>query len=134
MTDKNEAPMKKFRTTNLVMILGVLIFVLSLVIPKVMPQIVNEINVSLSCTAGEALSRGDIAAIKAADGLCYKADADASTLRPAVGMVIASVASKGGAKLARDGIVSGLTNLTRGAPIYLSTTAGATTQSEPAAY
>lgn len=83
-------------------------------------------------TAGEALTTGDVVAIKAADGLVYKADADEATLRPAVGIVGLGGASGGRVEIIVQGRVSGFSDLTKGAMAYLSGTAGALTQSAPA--
>lgn len=88
--------------------------------------------VRFSGTAGETLSIGDVVCIKDSDGLVYKADANDSALRPAVGIV-----SKGGASntvvgVTVIGIFGGYTSLSEGTNVYLSETAGGTTQSSPA--
>lgn len=85
----------------------------------------------ISATAGETLTEGQMVAIKAADGYAWKADADVSTARPAIGVI-----GKGGTvgtkvEIITSGILGGFSGLTKGAPAYLSETAGAITQSAP---
>lgn len=87
--------------------------------------------VRVGATAGETLATGDIVAIKAADGLAYKADADDATLRPAVGVIGSGGVSGAGVEVVVSGLISGHTGLTPGALAYLSGTAGAVTQAAP---
>jgi hypothetical protein len=87
--------------------------------------------VRISLTAGETLTKGQMVAIKAADGYAYKADADVSTLRPAIGIVGTGAAAGASVEVIVEGIVTGWTSQTIGAPGYLSETAGAVTQSAP---
>ncbi len=86
----------------------------------------------MSCTAGETLTSGNIVAIKAADGKCYKADADDATLRPAVGLIGKGGAASAAVEVIITGIITGWTGQTIGAPGYMSGTAGAVTQAAPA--
>lgn len=86
------------------------------------------------CVAGEALTTGAVLTMKASDGLCYKADADDATLRPAIGIAASGASSGGSVGVITAGIVGGGSSLTKGGAVYLSTTAGATTQTQPAAY
>ena len=84
-----------------------------------------------AATAGETLTVGQAVCIKAADGLAWKADADDSSLRPAVGVV-----GKGGSateivEIVTRGILTGQTAASPGTRIFLSTTAGGKTASEP---
>lgn len=87
--------------------------------------------VRVGVTAGETLTRGDLVAIKAADGLAYKADADDATLRPAVGIIGTGGATGVKVEVVVTGKISGFTGLTPGALAYLSGTAGAATQAAP---
>lgn len=87
--------------------------------------------VRISATAGETLALGDVVCIKAADSRAWKADADSSTLRPAVGVI-----GKGGAagttvEIVLEGVLAGQTAASAGARLFLSATAGAITTSEP---
>jgi hypothetical protein len=83
--------------------------------------------------AGEALATGDVVCIKDADGLAYKADADAVALRPAVGIIGLGAAAAGDpVEIITHGILRGWASLSEGQNAYLSTMAGAVTQSAPA--
>jgi len=85
----------------------------------------------ISATTGQAITAGQMVAIADADGYAYKADADVSTLRPAVGIAGASAASGAKVEIIVSGVISGWSSLTEGSPGYLSETAGAVTQSTP---
>ncbi len=85
----------------------------------------------VSAVAGETLTTGQVVCIKDADGYAYKADANDSALRPAVGII-----GKGGSSGARveiivAGVLTGWTTLSEGTYGYLSETAAAVTQSAP---
>ena len=86
------------------------------------------------CTAGEGITIGQAVMMKSADGYCYKADADDSTLRPAIGIAGFSVSSGASFSVVTAGQVGGETGLTKGGAIYLSATAGGNTQTQPSAY
>ena len=88
----------------------------------------------ISATAGQSLSIGDIACLKDADGYAYKADADDATLRPAVGIVTKAGSTGESVGITTYGIFGGYSSLTEGAPVYLSATAGAATQTAPSGY
>lgn len=94
---------------------------------------IRQSTTRVSATAGETLTEGDAAVIKS-DGKAYKADADDSTLRPSIGIVHKGAAANASAEIVTRGILGGLSSLTTGAPVYLSTTAGGRTQTLPAAY
>ena len=88
-------------------------------------------NTRFSGTAGETLAIGDVVCISGTDGKIYKADADDSAKRPAIGVV-----GKGGLALSivevvTNGIIGGQTSATPGARLYLSATAGAITATAP---
>lgn len=78
-----------------------------------------------SATAGESLSTGDVVCIKAADSKAYKADADSSTLRPAVGVVGKGASTSGTVEIVIKGVLAGQTAASPGKHLFLSTTAGA---------
>lgn len=86
-----------------------------------------------SCTTGEAVTEAQIIMMKS-DGLCYKADADDATLRPALGVAATKAASGASLRVLTRGQVGGASALTKGAAVYLSTTAGGTTQTQPTAF
>lgn len=94
----------------------------------------QRVTDGFSCTAGEAISEAQIVMMKSSDGKCYKADADDATLRPAIGIAATKAASGASLRVATAGQVGGLSSLTKGAAIFLSTTAGGTTQTQPTAY
>lgn len=111
------------------------LMVLALGVVNISPAMAYTVTnqwVRFSLVAGEALTQGDLVAIKAADGKAYKADADDATLRPAVGIIGSGGASGVQVEAVVTGRVSGFTGLTPGALAYLSGTAGAVTQAAPA--
>jgi hypothetical protein len=95
---------------------------------------VERVDARFGCVTGEAVVEGDVLAIKASDGKCYKADADDSTLRPAAGVAGAKASSGANVPVVTRGQVGGLSSLTKGGYVFLHTTAGATTQTQPTAY
>ncbi|MGD0020824.1 MAG: hypothetical protein ABSC54_00830 [Smithellaceae bacterium] len=85
-------------------------------------------NIRISGTAGETLATGDAVCIKAADSKIWKADADDSSLRPAIGVIGKGGAAGATVEIVMDGILTGQTSASPGARVYLSaTTAGALT-------
>jgi hypothetical protein len=82
-------------------------------------------------TAGEAIAAGQLVYIKTSDGLFYIADANGSSTYPAV-CVSANAAAVGDTV---DCVIAGRVytsvTLTVGQPVYLSTTAGTVTSTEP---
>lgn len=84
-------------------------------------------------TYGESLVPGDVVYVKS-DGAVWKADADAAGLYPAVGIAV-ETASSGLHAVLLHGIYRDdtLYNWTVGGVLYLSTTAGALTQTQPSA-
>lgn len=81
--------------------------------------------------AGETLVTGDVVCIAAADGKAYKADADNSSRRPAVGIVGKGGATSATIEVVTRGIVTGQTPASPGARVFLSTTAGGKTVTAP---
>lgn len=78
-------------------------------------------------TAGEDLAVGDNVCIKS-DGQVYKADADDADRRPCIGAVNVAVDEDAAVTIITKGVRNDGSTLTKGAPVYLSTTAGAETQ------
>lgn len=86
-----------------------------------------------SAIAGETLATGDVVAIAAADGKAYKADADSSTRRPAVGVIGKGGASGTTVEIINHGILAGQTAASPGVRLFLSaTTPGTAKTSAPA--
>lgn len=81
--------------------------------------------------AGEAITTNQTVCILATDGKAYKADADASTLRPCVGVAANTAASGADVEIVAIGIMEEMTSASPGARLFLSTTAGAMTTTEP---
>jgi len=86
-----------------------------------------------SATAGETLATGDPVCIKGSDGKAYKAMADQSTLRPAVGII-----GKGGVagktvEVVVEGIITGMSAASPGYRIFLANSPGGLTQTAPTA-
>jgi hypothetical protein len=88
-------------------------------------------TLTISGVAGETLVVGDVACIAAADGLVYKADADSSTRRPAVGVISKGGTATHGVQITVIGILAGQTAASPGARIFLSTGAGVITTTAP---
>jgi len=91
----------------------------------------KQVNSRFGAIAGETLATGNVVAISASDGYAYKADANDSSLRPAVGVI-----GKGGATGAKvevviSGILAGMTAQSPGVRLYLSETPGAITSTAP---
>lgn len=85
---------------------------------------------TLSVTAGEALSAGDLVYINAS-GQALKADADSAS-KAAVGFVLTSISNgASGTVYFGSGMITGLTGLTAGSVYFLSQTAGAITTTAP---
>jgi hypothetical protein len=95
---------------------------------------IEQVVSRFGCVAGEAITEAQVVAIKSSDGKCYKAKADDSTLRPALGVAEAAAASGANVAVVTRGIVGGLTSLTKGGFVFVDTTAGGTTQTQPTAY
>lgn len=127
---KEETTMKK--GFSLAALLMMIVAVFAMFITDASAYDVKQAYARISVTAGETLSTGNVVAIKAADGKAYKADADDSTLRPAIGIAGKGSASGSKIEIVTSGIVTGWTSLTKGSPGYLSGTAGAVTQTSPA--
>jgi hypothetical protein len=87
--------------------------------------------VRFSATAGETLATGDVVCISGTDGYVYKADANDSALRPAVGVIGKGGASGATVEIVVQGILAGQTAASPGARLFLSETAGAITTTEP---
>jgi len=119
----------RFKTT--IPVLAV-IFVLALVVmPAHAGEVWRQKFERFSATAGETLSIGDVVCIKNADGLAWKADADSSTLRPAVGVIGKGGAANATVEIVPSGILTGQTELSEGYRLFLSATAGAMTTTAP---
>lgn len=115
--------------------IGVFLSLLLALVVCATPAMAYQIRQSyarISATAGETLTTGQVVCIKDADGLAYKADADDSALRPAVGIVGRGGASGATVEIVVQGVVSGWTTLSEGALGYLSGTAAGVTQVAPA--
>ena len=106
---------------------------LALPMPLLAAVALQRVESRFGCVAGAALTEGDILMMKS-DGKCYKADADDSALRPAIGVAGFTAASAANVSVVTRGQVGGLSSLTKGSLVYLSTTAGGTTQTMPTAY
>jgi len=88
-------------------------------------------GIKVSLTAGETLVIGDVVYMKS-DGKVWKADADATGLYPAIAIALAGASADASVEVLMKGIMRDDTwNWTVGGVIYLSTTAGALTQTAP---
>lgn len=78
-----------------------------------------------SAVAGETLAVGDVVCIKATDSQAYKADADDSDLRPAVGIVHKGGDTDETVEIVFMGVLAGQTAASPGYRVFLANTAGA---------
>ena len=81
--------------------------------------------IRFSGVAGETLAIGDVVCIAGADGQVYKADADSSTRRPAVGVIGKGGAAESTVEIVVSGILDGQSALSPGTRLFVSTGAGA---------
>ena len=88
---------------------------------------------NLPLTAGEAITAGDLLCI-GSDGKAYLADANDATKRPAIGFAFNTAALAAQVEAKGQGKMCEAAGLTMGAPLYLSETPGAVTQTPPASY
>jgi len=115
----------------------VAMFAVAIILAFMLPQAhaaysVKKVFSRISVNAGETVVTGQVVAIKDADGEAYKADANVTYLRPAVGIVGSKTGGDGVAiEIITSGILTGWSGLKEGRAGYLSETAGAVTQSPP---
>jgi len=84
-----------------------------------------------SAIAGETLAVGDAVCIAGSDGYAYKADANDSALRPAIGVIRKGASSGSKVEIIFVGTLAGQTAASPGARLFLSETAGAMTTTGP---
>ena len=84
-----------------------------------------------SAIAGATLATGDVACISGSDGYAYKADANDSAKRPAVGVIRKGAASGSKVEIIFVGVLAGQAAASPGARLFLSETAGAMTTTAP---
>jgi len=84
-----------------------------------------------SGVAGETLATGDVACIQASTGNVFKADANDSDKRPAVGIIGKGGASAATVEIVVSGVLAGQTAVSPGAKLHLSETAGAIAAAAP---
>lgn len=116
--------------------LMVIFFALLIVAAMAVPQVQaasywKQKTLRFAATAGETLAIGDVVCIKASDGKAYKADANDSNLRPAVGIISKGGSASGSVEITAIGILAGQTAVSAGNRLYLSETAGAITTTSP---
>jgi hypothetical protein len=109
-----------------------IVFLLAMVLPAAHAgEYWKQKESRFSATAGETLVTGDTVCIKSSDGEAYKADANDSDLRPAVGVIGKGGASDATVEIVQKGILAGQTSASPGARLFLSETAGAMTTTGP---
>ena len=123
--------MKKFFGSKILAALMLFAVMTAFVATEASAYNVLQIVQRFSATAGETLVTGNVVMIADANGYAYKADANVTTLRPAVGIVGKGATTGHAAEIITIGVLSGWTGLTEGSPGFLSETAGAVTQTEP---
>jgi len=125
--------MKKFFLKSMVAIIA-MFFIMAFLAPQANATTyhVKKVFSRMSANAGETVVTGQVVAIKDSDGEAYKADANVTYLRPAVGIVGSKDGGDGEAiEIITSGILSGWSSLAEGDAAYLSETAGAVTQDLP---
>jgi hypothetical protein len=127
---KEEYTMYKIKRYLTVMLIITALF--ALVAADAQAFYVTQSWTRISGIAGETITTGQAVCIKSADGLVYKAKADDATLRPAIGIAGRGAATGKAVEIIIHGIVTGWSSLSKGAPGFVSATAGLVTQSAPA--
>lgn len=122
--------LKRFRTAGIVTMV-LMLFVVFSAIQADAAEYFKKAYVRFAVTAGETLAVGDVACIKTSDGYAYKADANDSALRPAVGVVKKGASSGSKAEIVIMGVLAGQSTASAGARVFLSETAGALTTTAP---
>lgn len=119
--------MGRFKKRLIPLLTALLIFVFTFVAIQsaVATEVWKQKFARFSATAGETLAIGDVVYIKTADGEAYKADADNSAARPAVGVIGKGGGSDATVEIVTQGILGGQTAASPGVRLFLSTTAGA---------
>ena len=122
---------KTYKIFALISFLAVLLVATFLVPSAQGAEYWKQTFVRFSGTAGETLSIGDVACIKNSDGEAYKADANDSSLRPAVGVIGKGGSGDDTVEIISMGILAGQSALSTGYRLFLSETAGAMTVTGP---
>lgn len=91
----------------------------------------KQVYTRFPATAGETLATGNVVCISGSDGKAYKADANDSALRPAVGIVGKGGATGATVEIVVSGVLAGQTAVTPGLRVFLSETAGTLTTTGP---
>ncbi len=125
--------MKKIHLREIRM-LGILAMILALVAVSASAEAASWKSKyqRFSAVCGEAIAVGEVVCIKATDGKAYKADADDSSLRPAVGVAGRACSTAGTVEIVVEGVVAGMTAASPGGRLFLSATpSGALTTTQP---
>lgn len=107
-------------------------------VTSTLPLAVNQTysGIAITLAAGEDLLAGDVVYIKS-DGKAWKADANAVTTTPAIGMAVANISSTtaAGGVILLHGIIynARYSAMPVGAVVYVSTVAGEATTTQPSA-
>ncbi len=123
--------MKKYSLRLLTVAVMAIAFVTLLSAPVFAAASWKQIESRFSAVAGETLATGNVVSISASDGKAYKADANDSSLRPAVGVIGKGGASGAKVEVVISGIIAGMTAQSPGVRLYLSETAGSVTSTAP---
>lgn len=91
-------------------------------------------GIAVTMVAGENLVAGDVVYFKGSDGKCWKADANVAGASPAMGLAMSTIAANATGQILLHGIARlDSWSWTPGSVLYLSTTAGALTATQPTA-
>ena len=122
---------RKYTPAGLIMMIVCLFIMLMAAMPAQAGEAWSQKWVRFSATAGETLATGDVVCIAATDGYAYQADANDSSLRPAVGVIDKGGAAAATVEIVVIGVLTGQTAASPGARIYLSETAATITTTAP---
>jgi hypothetical protein len=122
---------KLFKFNTIIAIMLALFMASAFMAPNAGAESWKQKFVRFAGTAGETLTVGDPVCIAAADGQVYKADANSSTRRPAVGVIGKGGAAEATVEIVAIGILTGQTAASPGARIYVSDGAGVITTTAP---
>lgn len=124
----------KQKTTIVLGWVMAVVFLLALFVTPAQAEVLRADYVGFGGTAGETITVGQPVMVAAADGLVYRADADNSLRRPAVGLAAAGATVGQAVRVVRDGVFSGFSGFTPGAWVYLSASVGAISATAPTEY
>ena len=123
--------MRKYLAKKFTVAVLAILFMAMFALPVMAAEYWKQVNTRFSAIAGETLAIGDVVCIVGATGYAWKADANDSALRPAVGVIGKGGAAESTVEIVVSGSLAGQTAASPGVRVFLSETAGAITTTAP---